>query len=675
MNCAGSIQRRAWTLLRPFLTVWLVGIAVPQCVLAQSELTQIAIDFPVLEFVSGRDEAQSQQLVINGAGIGKRVRDGSPVGLVSTCGLLLESASAINDNQVQLDVRVPAESSGSLGINYIRIAIADALSPWLPLAVDALPTQRANPNAVLQIGQLGLGSGQEAMPVAVAARIQGAQKMRVGFQARAGQVLGIETESARLLGQARVNLRLLDAGGKQLRWAQGSPQLGGDAQLEHEFSQTGEFILEFEDQLFKAPSATWVRLKLFPGGLPEENSWRAPDDAMPGSHVAMLSERPNSGTRFSAPQVQHPLWEEAGFAGPDSKVIADAVLPLEIRGDWSQTGERDVYEVNLPATAATYWVRCESEVAGRSDPVLRILAEDGRQLARSDDAGLATSAQLEYRKPAGQTKIRIEVSDLLGRAADGVGPRAYRLLLGSDSGSHFGASMPDPVRLEAECGGVASVTLQRNRYAGAVHLDWRLPKGVVVASSQVPVGVETWYVHLQSSNDCAMGPHLARVTAGDGRGYHVGVAAQAQPKANPAWVDQQLAVVVGPAAPFALTLVRIEPSKFLPGLYWARLEMVTEAPEPTAKIVIGMRTSVPVNKGDKDSLVTPILGIKDWVVTRTPQELVVPVWIPSRSWNQDTQILFAAYEVDGDPENAASQAKPGKEIRLTYSNILVLPQR
>ena len=611
---------------------------------------------------------QEALLTVEANGIDQLENIADAVSFASTCNLKVIEIKPSGANQLVLRLQAPDDILPVQGINYLRIVVRGAASEWVAFAMDHLPNAQAQLNEIVDLAE-------SSLPAAVVGNVSGDQQIRIRFATTAGQRLAFEAESARLGSSLRVDLRLLDSNGKQLQWAAGAPSLAGDCQFTHSFAEGGNYELVVQDQLFKAPGNSIVRIKI---GDPEQLGWQ-PGGQRSSSEFAAGIAIPREF------ETAHSGWRESEFSPAGGRVLAETELtewmrdqdrdlvelPLRIDGEISVAGERDLFEIPVPEGRAKYWIRLESERAGTIDPVLRILDARGRQLAKADDSAGSNSAELVYDKPQGTNVIRVEASDLLNRSGDGYG---YRLLVGGKQRSFFKITVDTNVLSTSAVGRdrTALLSVERNLYDGPIDVQMLAERGISTAQT-IPAGFKQWYLQFQldepvgKDSGSVMDANLARIVARTAFSKQAVIASNSAQPPLPQWVRQLVLLSPELRNELQLELVELVPSMQVPHLYYAKLK-VKASVDDRRSIALELKTSVPVQPFDKKRPNVPVLAAKQLVIPVAADQLVgVPVLIPEKAMADGCQILFAGYRVD-DPKKPA---RPEPRA-MSHTNILEL---
>ena len=145
------------------------------------------------------------------------------------------------DNK-KLVSRLSVPAAAPLGVGLVRVATGNGLSTPFFFLVDDLPVmERARGNDSPAKAQA------LKLPIAVEGNTEAGRADYFQFELQAGERVSIEVFAARLLTKCDPTLRLLDAKGAELAFADDTPGLGGDCWLGHRATASGPVILEVRD--------------------------------------------------------------------------------------------------------------------------------------------------------------------------------------------------------------------------------------------------------------------------------------------------------------------------------------------------------------------------------------------------------------------------------------------
>lgn len=413
-----------------------------------------------------------------------------------------------NGNFVVLDVKLDA--SAAPGIYLARIATDSGVSNGFPLVVDALPTV-AVPTTLTQ------------MPVAVAGDLTGGNVVRTTFSGEKDQPILVEVEAQRLGGKLRPVIRLLDARGVQVAWAQGERRLGGDARLATRLPAAGTYTVELQDLLFRGEGPGRFRLKI--------GAWQYADLAMPlaiqagtaasvgfvGGNVdrpalvdargLALGIRPapwpagvsGSGSRPAIVVSSHPELAESAESAA-GQILAAA--PIGVSGRLTKPGEEDRYVIPVTPGQTLRIEMFAEQLGSPVDGVAVVRNAQGGELARGDDRPGTTDPAIDFQVPAGTNSIVVGVRDLLGRGGTN---SLYRLAVVPAGHDGFGISVGQDVATAAVGGrSLWRVAANRAGYDGPIRVAAaNLPPGVAISGGEIPAGMNQALVVVSAGQPAA----------------------------------------------------------------------------------------------------------------------------------------------------------------------------
>ena len=176
--------------------------------------------------------------------------------------------------------------------------------------------------------------------------------------------------------------------------------------------------------------------------------------------------------------------------------------PCAVNGTLDSVGDEDRYTFEM--TKGDVWcLSVEARVLGSPlDPILRVLAPDGSELAKNDDAGGSVDCEVEV-----TAAVDGPHTIVIGNLSEDVGTllSIYRLVV-KPALPDFSLSIPQRVSFEA--GGTASVAVQLSRSGGfdeeVVLEAMGLPAGVTApAKLRIPADKNELKFELTTAKDCA----------------------------------------------------------------------------------------------------------------------------------------------------------------------------
>ncbi|MFO0818964.1 MAG: PPC domain-containing protein [Pirellulales bacterium] len=397
--------------------------------------------------------------------------------------------------QTARTIKVTLEPNVPVGIGGLMVGTPEGASDTLLLLVDDLPSVADN-------GQNQSPAQAQAvtLPVAVDGVSDGSRYDYYKLTAAAGQRLAVEVFAGRLGNDYDPVVRLLDAAGKELAYADDDAGLGSDCQFAYTFAAAGEYLLEVRDNQYRAGGRYRLRLGDFPivatafplgvqvdvpskvGGAGLGSEALPPGDvsipaAAGGGRVAVGIKYPG-GASSALKQVSASKWPEAQEAEPNNELAQANPLaaPGAISGRFETAGDQDVYQ--FEAKAGQKWaIRATSRSLGSPAQVKMFVKKaDGAAVAESAVSD-ADEEVLAVTIPA-DGSYRLVVQDLLKRHGPGFSYRVsiepvlpFSLALKPDKATRYRHVL-------AKNGAMAiEVQAARNGYDGPITLAVEGPGG------------------------------------------------------------------------------------------------------------------------------------------------------------------------------------------------------
>jgi hypothetical protein len=405
--------------------------------------------------------------------------------------------------QTTRTLKVTLEPTVPVGVGGLMVSTPEGTSDTLLLLVDDLPSVADN-------GQNQSPPQAQALtlPVAVDGVSDGSRYDYYKFSAAAGQRLAVEVFAGRLGNDYDPVVRLLDAAGKELAYADDDAGLGSDCQFAHTFAAAGEYLLEVRDNQYRAGGRYRLRLGDFPivatafplgvqvgvaskvGGAGVGSEALPPGDvsvpaALAGGRAAVGIKYPG-GASSALKQVVASKWPEAMEAEPNNDLGQGNPIatPGAVSGRLDTAGDQDVFQFE-GKTGQKWLIRATSRSLGSPALVKMFLKKaDGAAVAESAVSD-ADEESLAVTIPA-DGSYRLVVQDLLKRH----GPNfAYRVSI--EPSTPFSLALkPDKAtryrHLLAKNGALAiEVQAARNGYDGPITLAVEGPGGAYQVFNQV----------------------------------------------------------------------------------------------------------------------------------------------------------------------------------------------
>lgn len=417
-------------------------------------------------------------------------------------------AAGITENnaqpgQVVYRVEVPAETP--VGIAGLRVATGEGISNLRLIMVDDL-------SSVAENGQNGAMETAQVItsPIAIDGKVDPEQSDFYRFHADAGEKITVEAVARRLGFALDPVVRLLDASGKELVYADDDPSLGPDCRFAFVAPAEGDYTLEIRDVRYQGGDAHRYRLRV--GNFPlvsttfplaarrgQESQLEAAGSSVAGmgpmtlalaadcsaASVPMGAKLPDGAGSTSLTVASSDLEELIETEPNDATESANpVVLPGALNGRLSERRDRDAYSFTA-AAGTRYTMRLQTRSLGSpADLLARIYHPEGTRLAEIDNAG-GGDRELEFQSPA-DGNYRIEIEELYRRS----GPEfTYRIEARAyEPGFTLAA---ETEKLDVPRGGVlvTKVTAARKDYNGPIALAIEgLGDGVRLSGEVIPEG-------------------------------------------------------------------------------------------------------------------------------------------------------------------------------------------
>ncbi len=469
-------------------------------------------------------------------------------------------------------LRVPAEAP--LGVGFVRVTTENGLSGPCFFLVDDLPViERARGNDSPAKAQA------LKLPVAVEGNTEAGKADYFQFELQAGESVSVEVFAARLLSKCDPTLRLLDARGAELAFADDTPGFVGDCWLRYRAATAGPVILEVRDAswLGGADRRYHVRVGDFPlvatafppagapgatlearaiGGVADAIHFKTVVPKIPGEvasvPIRFAAGKPAAFVPVRAEALPIQLEQEPN----DTPAQALAVrAPVAIYGTLGRPGDRDVFQLAVKKDERFTLTPITRSLGSPALLYLAVEDEKGALLAANDTANTQPSLEtpLTFRATA-EGHCRIFIGELTRRggpeftyglrveAAD----RGFELALAGD-------------RFAAALGGsfTVKVTAQRRNVSGPITLalasgdERALPAGFTVEEHVIEKGKNETQLKITAPADVPAGTIFNLAIVGRGLEGTNEVSARARPPApNPANAkDPALALLGLPSIP------------------------------------------------------------------------------------------------------------------------------
>lgn len=545
--------------------------------------------------------------------------------------------------KITLDATVP------VGVAGLVVGNATGTSDVAYLSIDDLTTVADDgKNVTLAAAQV------LTLPIAVDGVSSGAQFDHYKFAAKKGQRIAAEVVAARIGSAFDPVLRLLDANGKEIEFADDDPSLGADCRFAHVFDADGDYVLEVHDNQYRGGGRYRLRVGDFPlvtspfplGGRFGSTAKfafagssvegvapvfvRIPDDVRTG-RVGVNARYADGKSSSTATLVASDFPEVMeGEPNNDVKIATQVTLPCAVNGILGDEADRDVFEFAAVKGQAISFHAVSRSLGSPALLFMRLLNADGGQLAET-----AVSTEEEYTLAhtfAADGLYSLMVYDLLRRG----GPEyAYRVEMASSVG--FSLSLKNdkatPIKFitTLKSGAFAlDIECARRGFDGPITLSLENPAaGFQLINQVIPAAAKTHRVLLVVPPAAqAADLHALRVV---GTAEHQGrqlasvVSTAALIRARmplisypPAWIDGLLTVATAPeAAAFFETKLGGDKVAFAADKGEAVLTVTLERTDKEFKDPITVSLdglAAPFSyavKQDKDSYTVTITGPKD----------------------------------------------------------------
>jgi hypothetical protein len=438
-------------------------------------------------------------------------------------------------NPAQVKIKLTVDASVPLGAYPAHLITEDGVAPLFFFCVDAFPgVNEVEDNSTFEKAQ------KVTVPVVITGQCAGGDVDYFQFEAKKGQRLVIETESARLGSGLLPQLRLTDAEHRFLA-ADDTQLLGGDARLLFTPPADGTYVIELSDSRYRGGVPPHYRLKIaeydfveevFPPGGKRGDSvefiLRGGTLPAPLSIRKTLVDSPTSRgvmplaldgllrpgmlpPTVAVGDLPERVWIKSG--GKDPKAL-DVLPPLTISSRLERKGDADRFQFPVQP-GQRYRIAVQAEALGsRLDGVLRITDQAGKLVALVDDVvlpaapgqapGTSADPAADVLVPADAKLLTVELRDQRGRGGMNF---VYRLSI-EPTIADFAVAQPTS-ELNLPRGGFAALTVpvSRRGYDGPIQLAIpNLPAGLVVQGGHVPPGSSTGLLTVSATAAAPAGP-------------------------------------------------------------------------------------------------------------------------------------------------------------------------
>jgi hypothetical protein len=410
------------------------------------------------------------------------------------------SVTASGNDHVTYSVTVPA--GVPVGPGALRVATKDGVSPPVQVFVDDLATSPG------RVGGDGASAARQlSPPVAVDGACEPLAPDVYSFRAGRGQRVSVEVVAARLGSPLDPVMRLLDASGRELAWADDSPGAGGDCRIAYTFADDGDYRIEVRDAAYEGGPGHRYRLRVgdFPVAVvPFPLGGRRGSaglftllgdgcDSTPPVMVTVpadarrvgLSGRRTAGGGSGFASVVASDFDETVEAEPnDTPQSATPVAwPAAVNGRLPAPGDVDWYKLALRKGERVSFRSATRGVGSPCDLSMKLQTQDGRTIGRSKPDA-APDASFDAAAPEDGTYwLRVEE---IARAG---GPSlAYRVEIDRYRPGFTLAVDSDTVNARPGGEFQLKVTCNRRDYGGPISLTLGGLSPAAVGGATIPAG-------------------------------------------------------------------------------------------------------------------------------------------------------------------------------------------
>ncbi|MBA4015759.1 MAG: hypothetical protein C0483_01085 [Pirellula sp.] len=412
--------------------------------------------------------------------------------------------SAPNPKKAKFNVTVPATAVP--GIYGVRVTTKAGATNLRLITVDDLPTigEETTNKTVAQAQSLKL-------PIAVDGVAEPETYDFFKFGAEAGQRVSIEVVARRMGSTLDPVVRLLDAAGHELAYADDDESTGPDGRLSYRIQKSGEYFIELRDIRYAGGSSYRYHLRIgdfpllatpYPIGV--QTGTTSLVEAVGYDVGALAPLRTAVPADFSGKQLplaaRYDRGHGSGFTllavAPSAEQTesepngarenaSPLTLSGAINGRFEKPKDRDCFQLEGKKGTRFRFVGRTRGFGSPTDLFLRMYDKDGKTVAEAEDAGLEEGV-LDYAFAA-DSAYYLAVEDLLGRG----GPQfTYRIEIEPYQPSF--ALAIDVAKFDVPHGGVAKgkVTATRVGFTGPITLraDFLSEAQGITATGTIPEG-------------------------------------------------------------------------------------------------------------------------------------------------------------------------------------------
>ncbi|MBL9091637.1 MAG: pre-peptidase C-terminal domain-containing protein [Planctomycetaceae bacterium] len=307
----------------------------------------------------------------------------------------------------------------------------------------------------------------------------------------AGRRISVEAVARRLGSPLDPVIRMLDAAGHELAYADDDESTGPDGRFIYRIQKSGDYTIEVRDIRYAGSGAHRYRLRVgdfpllaapYPMGVQAGTTalvepigfdlgplapirTAVPADCAAKQLPLAVAYDQKSGSGLAMLSVSHAAEQTEVEPNQERAEASPLVLAGAVNGRFEQPADRDRYGFEAKKGLKLRFTGQTRGFGSPADLFLRIFDKDGKVLAEAEDTG-TDEGSLDFTFPA-DGKYYLSVEDLLGRG----GPQySYRVLIGPAAPS-FTLAL-DAEKLDVPHSGVAKVkvTAARNGYKGPIKL-------------------------------------------------------------------------------------------------------------------------------------------------------------------------------------------------------------
>ncbi len=397
-----------------------------------------------------------------------------------------DEKAAVDTTVLSCRLNVPLHAPPGRGA--IRVATREGVSNPLLFFIDDLPTVTATAEST----QL-----DRAMPIKPPLAVDGSAVSRnytyFALDIEAKQKLSFEVIASRLASQLDPVVRLLDADGRELAFADDDQSIGVDPRLVYTFEQPGRYFLSLHDVRYRGGDGFRYRLRVgdfplvsstFPLGARlgtvAEVSFVGPDVAdveplqlalpreLSTSSPLTLGVKRRTGVYSGFVTLAATTLPELLEVEPNEKVEESQrfSIPCVINGRFQSARDMDHYRFAGKKGEQILFTGLTRSLGSPTDLLLRCLRADGSQLGRVDDSG-DDEGRLQITLPDDGEYV-LAVEDLHYRGGPEFGYRIEARRAAVEFALRYKVE-----RLNVPRGGVAAldVECERRGYGGPIRLE------------------------------------------------------------------------------------------------------------------------------------------------------------------------------------------------------------